>query len=254
MYTSPINEKKISNINDCVSDKERSQRAGVFIMNIFAWIFAILVSYGSLIIIFPLSLIFQSILAEYHIRKLEAIGATVSSDQFPEIDQALNDVCQQFGILNKPRVIVLSSGESNAFAVLFAKKQCILILSELLEGIIDNPAELRFLLAHEVCHTVLDQGFRGHFEIYKPAAYRQARELTCDNAGMAASADLSSAQVVLRKLCVGRKLYSKLQDNVLIADAERIYSGFTGWIVKQYLTHPPVGTRLQNVASFYQTM
>ena len=37
------------------------------------------------------------ILAEYQIRRLEAVGATVSPTQFPEVYQAAGDVCAQFG-------------------------------------------------------------------------------------------------------------------------------------------------------------
>jgi hypothetical protein len=41
-----------------------------------------------------------------------------------------------------------------------------------------------------------------------------------------------------------------LVETVLIAESKRIYSGFIGWLLRQYLTHPPAGARLENLSRF----
>lgn len=130
-----------------------------------------------------------------------------------------------------------------------------LILSELLEGILDQPNELRALLGHEICHSVMDHGMRGCFEIFKPARYKAARELTCDRVGFVASGgDLQSAQSVIKKLCVGTRLSKRLSDKALIEEADCIYSGLFGWLIRQHLTHPPAGARLKNLLHFTQEL
>ena len=157
---------------------------------------------------------------------------------------------KRFGEAKTPRIIVIGAGELNAMAVHFARRKIVVIFSELLEAIIENPHELEFLLAHELCHQSLDHGWRGWFELYKPAKYKQARELTCDNAGMVAAADLGAAQAVICKLCVGRILAPRLNNEALKEEARHIYSGFSGWLVRNYLSHPPAGARIENLELF----
>ena len=107
-------------------------------------------------------------------------------------------------------------------------------------------------MAHELCHTVLDHGWRNTFEIYKPMRYRAAREFTCDNAGLVAAESLDATTALLKKLCVGRKLFKLVDDAALIEESRQIYRGFTGWLLKQYLSHPPAGARIKNVQQFYE--
>ena len=246
----------ISQFQQCVSEEERRGRMGVTIVNVIAWIFVALFVVSTagvaLLILLPGWLV-NFLMAEYNVRKIEAVGATVTPTQLQPVHTAARQVCERFGVSEMPRIIIINSGESNAFALKFARKRVVLILSELLEGLIQHPEQLRFLIAHEMCHGALDHGARGIFEIYKPARYRQARELTCDNAGLVAAGDVNHAKVTLGKLCVGRHLYTALSERALVADSERIYSGFVGWLLRQYLTHPPVGARLQNVVQFAAT-
>jgi Zn-dependent protease with chaperone function len=196
--------------------------------------------------------ILSAILSEYNVRKLQALGVTVSSRLMPEVFQAAQDVCERFGVEKAPRIVVLASGETNALAMRFAHKRVVVILSSLLEGLLNHPAQLRALLAHEICHLRLDHGPRGTFEIYKPAKYRQARELTCDNAGLIASGDLQETKTFFKKLCVGYRLHQRLDDEALVDDASAIYSGFHGWLLRRHLSHPPAGARVENAESFYQ--
>jgi Zn-dependent protease with chaperone function len=246
--------ENVTSFSQCVSGEERKQRFGVTATNLFLWALIIIltvVSAGSLLLILGISWIVNSLLSGYHVRRLQALGATVSPEQLPQVHQALIEVCSRFGVAHPPRVIVVSSGETNAFAVKFARKKVILILSELLEGIIDQPAELRALLGHELCHTVLDHGSRGTFEMYKPARYKSARELTCDNAGfVAGGGSLENANALIKKLCVGKVLYRSLSEAALVEEALDIYAGFVGWLVGRHLTHPPAGARLKNLQEF----
>ena len=157
-------------------------------------------TFGVVLIFYAVSWIANWLLSEYNVRKLQAVGTTSTSEQFPEINQALEDVCAQFGVAHAPLVIVINMSAVNAFAIKFARKKVIVLLSETLEGILDKPAELRFILGHEMAHVLLDHGKRGMFELSKPAAYKAAREMTCDNLGCAAAGNLASSKTVLKRL------------------------------------------------------
>ncbi len=248
--------RPIQSFADCISERERKQRFKVTFVNIIIWLLLVIVSaatWGVFLIVAFAGWAINSLLAEYNVRKLQAIGATVSRTQLPEVHGALESVCQRFNVPNTYRVIIIPSGTANAFAMKFARKRVVVILSELLAGIIDDPAELRALLGHELCHSVLDHGMRGIFERYKPVQYKAARELTCDNAGLIAANDLEAAKTLIRKLCVTRHLHLRLSDDALVEESKAIYSGISGWLIKQYMSHPPAGSRLLNLEEFSQT-
>jgi predicted Zn finger-like uncharacterized protein len=239
----------------CISREERKKRLGVALINTLVWMFLallVVITFGFILLLYGFTWLINQLLAEYNVRKLQALGTEATPDQFPEITQALADSSAVLGVKDLTKVIVVNVNQINAFAVKFARKKVIVLLSETLEGVIDKPEELRFFLGHELGHVVLDHGMRGRFELYKPAAYKAARELTCDNCGCAASGNLPASKVALKRLAVGNQLHPRLNDSFLAAEARYIYSGLTGWLLKQYLTYPPLGKRIANVEGFYQ--
>lgn len=260
-------------MSDCVSDEEKKLRLGVTLVNGLGWMVALgllagmflpvftgalkgfVSTYGGILLTAGLVLwAARTLSGEYQVRRLQALGATVSADQFPQVHEAVEDVRRRFGLNLKLRVIVVDSGEANAFSVCFARKHAVVLLSKLLEGVVGHPAQLKALLAHEICHSVLDHGGRGLFEQYKSPQYKAARELTCDNAGLAASEDLEASKALVKKLCVGDGLHGQVSEPALVAEAEGLYSGFLGWVLKRNLTHPPAGKRLANLDNFSRRM
>ncbi len=243
----------IRRFEDCVSTEERRQRGSVTALNVILWIalcIAVALTFGGLLLAWGFGWLLNWLLSEYNVRKLQALGVTVSSEQFPTVFQAARQVCEQFGVRHDLRIIVLEVSSTNALAVKFARKRVVVLFTELLEGMLDKPAELRAILGHELCHQAVDFGPRGWFELYKPARYKAARELTCDNAGCAAAGDLAAAKTAIKKLCVGKYLHGQLSEGALVLESKYIYSGFVGWLLRQYLTHPPVGARLANLEAF----
>ncbi len=245
----------VRTFHDCISDEERKQRTSVLLVNVLLWFFILILAIASMGVIllgYLFAKLFERVFAEYNVRRLQAYGCTVSERQFPTVHRAANKVCERFGVENHYRIILIPSGELNAFAIKFARKKVVVILSEMLEAVIETPDQLQALLAHELCHTVLDHGWRNTFEIYKPMQYRAAREFTCDNAGLVAAENLEATTTLLKKLCVGRRLFKLVDDAALIDESRQIYCGFTGWLLKQYLSHPPAGARIKNVQAFYE--
>jgi len=243
----------INSMNDLLSAEERKKRISVTVMNCIVWLLLLILA----IVIWPILIIYGFVwlinwmLSEYNIRKLQALGTTVSEVQFPEIYSSLQEICSELNIKKQPKIIIVGESQVNAFALRFARKKVIVILSKMLEGIEDDSTEVKFFIGHEVCHLVLDLGARGFFEIYKPMAYRSARELTCDNCGAFFARNPETAKISLKRLCIGNMLVHKLKDEYLIEESKYIYSGFTGWLLKSYLSHPPIGKRIQNINDFF---
>jgi Zn-dependent protease with chaperone function len=245
----------VNSIRQCISREERKKWLGAAAVSSLIWLGLALVtfaSFGVVLVFWFIGWLINRILSEYHVRKLQAVGTAATADQFPEVAKALSEICTQFEVKRPPKVIVLNSSEVNAFALRFARKRVIVLLSEVLDGVIDHPGQLRFILAHELGHLVLDDSFGGKFLLYRPAAFKAARELTCDNCGCSAAGDLEDAKIALKRVGVGNRLYPRLNDPYLEVEAKYIYSGITGWLLKQYLPYPPLGRRLSNIASFHQ--
>jgi Zn-dependent protease with chaperone function len=245
----------VTSIKQCITREEKKKRFSAMMVSLLLWLLLglfVIGSYGIILVVWFITWLIKRMLSEYNVRKLQAVGTVATADQFPEVAQALLDICDQFTVKQQPKVIILNSSEVNAFALKFARKKVIVLLSQVLEGIIDQPGQLRFILAHELGHLVLDDSFGGKFLIYRPAAFKAARELTCDNCGCAAAGDLESVKTVLKRLGVGNKLFPRLNEQFLEVEAKYIYSGITGWLLRQYLTYPPLGRRLSNVTSFHE--
>ena len=266
-----VNE--ISRFAQCVSANEKKYRFQATLINGVIWIvilgvLALLVigtitnmkdpnsteSMASLwtavVSIVVARVVLPDLLAEFNVRMIRATGAGVSKHQYRPVFDAVQQVKKRFGYHRKVQVIVVGNSTMNAFAARFARKKVIVIFSELLEGIIDKPAEIRALIGHEMCHLSLDFGPRSYFELCKPTFYRAARELTCDNAGYVAAGELQAAQTLLKRVYAGNKLFSELNDKHLEAEADYIYSGLLGHFILNRLSHPPVGSRLQSVRQF----
>jgi Zn-dependent protease with chaperone function len=245
----------VTSIRQCIAREEKKKRSSAFMVSLLLWLFLgllVIGSWGIILVVWFIGWLIKRMLSEYNVRKLQAVGTVATADQFPEVANALAEICNQFNVEQLPKVIILNSSEVNAFALRFARKKVIVLLSQVLEGIIDQPLQLRFILAHELGHLVLDDSFGGKFLIYRPAAFKAARELTCDNCGCAAAGDLEGAKTALKRLGVGNRLFPRLNEQFLEVEAKYIYSGITGWLLKQYLTYPPLGRRLSNIASFHE--
>ncbi len=65
------------------------------------------------------------------------------------------------------------------------------------------------------------------------------------------SGNPETAKTSLKRLCIGNLLVHKLNDEYLIEESKYIYSGLSGWLLKHYLSHPPIGKRIQNINDFF---
>ena len=154
--------REIRSLNECISEEERKKRAGVAIISCFGWLLLsllVVASSGIILLLYGFAWVVNYLMAEYNVRKLQAVGTSASQEQFPEIWEALTVVCGKFEVKELPRVIILNDSQINAFALRYARKKVVVLLSKTLEGVLDKPDELRFFLGHEVAHLKLDLAF-----------------------------------------------------------------------------------------------
>ncbi len=248
---------EVSRIQQCISKAEKKARGTIYLMNGLIWLALAVISVltmGAFLVPIAIAWLARQIWAEFHARSLIATGLTVDEEQFPEIHAAMTEVCERFGVDHHPQVVIVNHPMDNAFAVKFANRKMIVLLSDILEPLIENPAELKFILGHEMGHVLLDFGPGSWFFLYKSAPFKAARELTCDNVGMICSKSAKASVNVLKQLAVGNKLRDRISVKSTILESRHIYSGITGWFIKQYLTYPPIGHRIENLKEFSESM
>lgn len=248
---------RITSFRQCTSRVEKKQKLMLVLLNSLLWpvlacvfVLLLIASMGLILIPLVFGWLVALLLAEYSVRKIQATGVTVTAEQLPEVWQASESIRQQFGYKHEPRIIILNHAQANAFAVKIARKKVIILYTELLDALADDPAELRFVLGHEYCHLALDFGWTRHFVKFKPVRFRYGRELTCDNAGVVAAGDFAAGVSALCKIIAGPRLAPQLDHAALVQQADELESGFAGWCVRNWLVHPPLGKRMDSVSEF----
>lgn len=256
----------ISSIGECISSLERKHAWRVWALSVLIWLcgaglmlapLLASVKLEALLLLMTYALLFvglpwliKILLSEYQSRLIRATGARVTRNQFPEVYEAAAQVRRHFRVRDDIPIIVIEASSVNALAVRIARRKMIILFSDLVASAQDSPAQMRFLLAHEIAHCVLDHGRRRFIELVRSAGFKRGRELTCDNAGLAAANSLADSSTMLSKLAVGRLLWNKIDAETMKREAREITSGIVGHFVKRHLTHPTCGERLENLASF----
>jgi Zn-dependent protease with chaperone function len=247
----------MATFQECVSPQENKAKISFYILNglvmtvlglfLIGWIIA---SFGLGLLIIGGIVLLRYLFSGVTARMIRAQGVVVSANQLPHIQKEINAVRALFHFHKDVPVVILPHSALNALALKLAGKRMIILFSQVVEAVESDPAQLRALLAHEFCHQALDFSGIEQFAIIKPAPFKSGRELTCDRAALLAANSLESTRTLLRKLAAGKELSAQLNDQALSDEATELYSGLTGWFLKNYLTHPPVGTRLNNVCDF----
>lgn len=144
-------------------------------------------------------------------------GVELSQEQFPDIHSQLLQCCRRMGMDEIPKAYILNgNGMLNAFATRFLRDRYVVLTSDIVDAMHDNPEGLRFYLGHELGHLRMKhlswQWLRWPV-LWLPllgAAYSRARESTCDRHGLACSGSPRSAVLALSVLAAGRSRWKDL--------------------------------------------
>lgn len=199
-----------------VYKNERVLFAISFIIATLVWGAVLYYSNGVALAILPIGFLLYLFAQSGLISYLKGSGVLVSPAQYPDLMARVDFCAQKIGMTKVPRVYIMNgNGAFNAFATSFLRKQYVVLLSDVLDGVEDKPEAINFYIGHEMGH--LD---RKHllYQTYLSAAtwlpllgaaYSRAREYTCDMYG-ALCCSPQAAQDGLALLAVGAKRYKTL--------------------------------------------
>ncbi|MEW6024173.1 MAG: M48 family metalloprotease [Pseudomonadota bacterium] len=217
---------------DLVYKNERSLFVVMLVLSLIVW--AGLVAgmggavFGYAVMFFLFYCFAQSALISY----LKGNAVRITPDQFPDLDAQINACCFKLGLERAPDAYLLQMGGSlNAFATRFLGRDFLVLYSDVVDGLHDNPDALNFYIGHEIGHIK-----RKHLSwgtVLLPAsilpligaAYSRAREYTCDRHGLAACEQPVNAEFGMAALAAGGKRWRTMNNSAFI-EQSRETEGF----------------------------
>lgn len=177
----------------------------------------------------------------------------ISEHQYPDIFKIVKYQAAEIGLKTIPDVYA-SDGNFNAFVTKFARKNYLMLYSEVIETALKGDLEvLKFVVAHELGHIK-----RKHLtkEIwltpsliipFLKSAHSRGCEYTCDRIGYHFSGQGAIEGILI--LSAGKEIYSKINISRFVEQAEKEDS-FWVWYSEKFLSHPHVSKRLLAVKNY----
>ncbi|MEP2936272.1 MAG: M48 family metallopeptidase [Gilvibacter sp.] len=202
------------------------------------------------------------------VAKTHMIGNAVhvTNTNFPEIVTIYRRVQADLGYNQEIPIYIVNEGEVNALLAKFFKTKFIVLNSELVKDMIQNPEKqvqltwviARFIGALKAKHfrtTLLKLIFESiekikMFNVFL-LPYERATQYTGDNIGMLVTGDVEQSVAALNKLMIGNDLHKKVAfrgvlDQGVHLDQHNIFSFFA----RAFSTHPHLVNRYLNLLAF----
>jgi len=218
-------------------------------LSALVWLLLLVGTLGTVLVYAVAFFLFYCFAQSALISHLKGNGVRITEEQFPELKRQISQCCQKLGMEREPDAYLLQmDGMLNAFATRFLGRDFIVLLSDVVDNLADNPDALNFYIGHEIGHIK-----RKHLQwgtVLMPAsvlpligaAYARAKEYTCDRHGLAACADPVSAEYGLAMLAAGGKQWRKMNKRAFVNQSEETegfwmsFHELTGsypWLVKR---------------------
>ncbi|MBX9605975.1 MAG: pilin [Gammaproteobacteria bacterium] len=197
--------------------KERSLFALSVLIGSIAWI-ALVVGTLGIALVYALFGLLAFLLAHSAlISHLRGSGVRITAEQFPDLHARLLHCCRTLGIDTPPEAYLLQAGGSfNAFATRFLGRNFVVLFSDVVDALEDDPDAINFYFGHELGHL-----HRKHLQ-WAPllwpagmlpllgAAYSRSREYTCDGYGAACCGSPQSVAHGIAALAAGHRRWRVL--------------------------------------------
>jgi len=159
---------------------------------------------------------------------LKGNAVRIDESQFPDLHHRIAACCKQLGIPVVPESYLMTGdGMLNAFATRFLRRYYIVLLSDVVDALDDDPEAVNFYIGHELGHIhrkhIANAWWMGPVLIMPllGAAYRRAQEYSCDLYGRACCARQESATRALAVLAAGTRRWKDLNIDAYVRQCEQ---------------------------------
>lgn len=161
------------------------------------------------------------------IAHIKGTGVQITEQQCPDLHRQIAASCKKLGHGEAPDAYLMQMGGAfNAFATRFFGRDFLVLYSDVVDALADNPDALNFYIGHEIGHIK-----RKHLKwstVLLPAsvlpligaAYSRAREYTCDRHGLAACDNAVNAEFGMATLAAGGKRWRTMSKTAYIAQSQ----------------------------------
>lgn len=204
----------------------------MLVLSLLAWALLLLGTVGMLLVWLLFGFLFYCFAQSALISAIKGTGVRITGEQYPDLKQQVEACCRKLGIAEEPDAYLLQMGGMlNAFATRFFGRDFLVLYTDVVDGLADNPDALNFYIGHELGH--IRQKHLSWSTVLMPAAllplvgaaYSRAREYTCDRHGLAACDNPLNAEHGLAVLAAGGKRARSLNTRAYI-DQSRHTEGF----------------------------
>jgi Zn-dependent protease with chaperone function/type II secretory pathway pseudopilin PulG len=204
----------------------------MLVLSALVWAALLIGTVGMVLVYFLFGFLFYCFAQSALISYIKGTAVRINEEQFPDLKQQIAACCRKLDVDQEPQAYLLQMGGMlNAFATRFLGRDFLVLYSEVVDGLADNPDALNFYIGHELGHIK-----RKHLTwstVLMPAAvlplvgaaYSRAREYTCDRHGLAACDNPVNAEHGLAVLAAGGKRARSLNTQAYI-DQSRQTEGF----------------------------
>ncbi|MBK7002179.1 MAG: M48 family metalloprotease [Rhodoferax sp.] len=202
-------------MTELVYPREKTLGKITLILGVIAWLLLIVGTLGVALLYVLAGFVAYCFAQSAWIAYIRGTAVRITADQFPDLHQRLEYCSQKLGVDPVPEAYILhGNGAFNAFATRFFGRNFVIIFSDVVDALENDPSALNFYLGHELGHIKLKH-LTGHLwrmlVLWLPligAAYSRAREYSCDRHGRACCADADSAGKALVALGTGAKRWA----------------------------------------------
>jgi Zn-dependent protease with chaperone function len=197
---------------DLVYKNEKWLFTLMLVLSLLAWALLLIGTVGTLLIYVLFGFLFYCFAQSALISYIKGNGVLITAEQFPDLKQQIEACCRKLDVKEAPQAYLMQMGGMlNAFATRFLGRDFLVLYSDVVDGLADNPDALNFYIGHELGH--IRQKHLTWSTVLMPAAilplvgaaYSRAREYTCDRHGLAACDNPLNAEHGLAVLAAGGK-------------------------------------------------
>jgi Zn-dependent protease with chaperone function/competence protein ComGC len=208
-------------------------------ISILFWVLLIVGTLGTALIFMLLAYVFFLFGHSAFISHLRGTGVRISEAQFPDLHARLLACCERVGLDKVPEAYILRTDFFNALATRFLGRNFVVLFSDVVDALEDQPGAIDFYLGHELGHihrkhllwgpVLLPASF---FPVLGPAL-RRAEEYTCDRYGVACCESEADIRSALAAIAAGNTKWKTLSADAYVGQVA-LSNGF--WMSFHELT------------------
>lgn len=257
----------ITEIKNCLHPREKSRfwlAIGIVTPITFIYIIFVWLTYGFGLLVIPFIVFFAWIIIKIFRAHLLGNCAEISSDNFPEIYEMLEQIRSKLDYHKKVEAYVYQNGEVNAFLIRRFRTRIILLPHELLVGMLkeEGKSELIWILSRAIGHlkakhlrlwwlNLLVESFE-KLQVLNIFLYpwERATQYSGDRIGLAVCSNLKAAINAMNKLMVGNQISAKTTVLGALKQRKKLSGTFFGWLSECLFTHPHLTNRIASLINW----